>query len=377
MTGGTIAHHPASPLVNAATSPYRFDDVTRDSTPTFTGTAYPVATRVATFYSDGDLVGTDDALVGGGWEITSAQLDDGVHELKARASNASCRIPRWPRALGDDRYREPGRPERTSPPRERLRRPRGRRRHHYRQHTTLDNATQALTTGTFTARQSLLLADADDLLHDDRHAHDQLDPRLRGHQRPDADRDPLFRRLASSPTTPLTGSPAFHAKSWPALATWCDPDALVECRRLVHGDGRARHLPRSRRVSGRSSASAGPPPPTPSASCSRSTGRRGWRHAGLDLQCTSRRPSNRSRTASTASSRSRTTARAMPRPRARRSVDHARRVPARGRRARAPRRTRRRGGLCRGDDARRRLPADRRLRRHGHDRLERSDRGLF
>ncbi len=218
VTGGTIAYDDGVPVMNAATSPYRFDDVTRDSTPTFTGTADPVATRVD-LYSDGDLVGTDDALVGGGWEITSAQLDDGVHELKARASNASGTSPDGPAlsvtidtaspadpsvpdflASGDDGLADDDDITSVNTP-------------------LLDNATQALTTGTFTANSTEF----------------QLTPTIYSTMTdtPTISWTLVYEGISGRMLTGIrcsdgskltddnTNPAAFHAKSWPALATWC------------------------------------------------------------------------------------------------------------------------------------------------------------
>jgi hypothetical protein len=59
---------------------YDTDDVTADATPTLTGTVEPGADLVELFDGD-ELVGSDDDLGGGTWEVTSDPLDDGTHAL--------------------------------------------------------------------------------------------------------------------------------------------------------------------------------------------------------------------------------------------------------------------------------------------------------
>jgi hypothetical protein len=79
---------PSTPVLTAASDTGRSstDAITRDNTPTVTGTAAANAT-VALF--DGTTrVGSVTADTNGHWSITSALLNDGVHDLTATAANA-------------------------------------------------------------------------------------------------------------------------------------------------------------------------------------------------------------------------------------------------------------------------------------------------
>ena len=68
------------------TSQQSFDNVTSDTTPTFSGSVDASATAVD-LYADGNLVGTDTDVTGGPWSITSDALADGVHQMTVRARN--------------------------------------------------------------------------------------------------------------------------------------------------------------------------------------------------------------------------------------------------------------------------------------------------
>ncbi|HWO55931.1 MAG TPA: Ig-like domain-containing protein, partial [bacterium] len=63
------------------------DNITTDTTPTFTGTAEPGAT--VTLFSDGTPVGSAVAGGGGSWTITSSALTLGPHNITAQATDAA------------------------------------------------------------------------------------------------------------------------------------------------------------------------------------------------------------------------------------------------------------------------------------------------
>ena len=63
------------------------DDLTRDATPTFTGTAEPHAT--VTLYAGAAVVGSAVASYEGAWSITATELDDGQHVITARATDSA------------------------------------------------------------------------------------------------------------------------------------------------------------------------------------------------------------------------------------------------------------------------------------------------
>jgi RHS repeat-associated protein len=65
---------------------YSTDNVTADTTPTFSGTNDPTATSVE-LYDGTTLIGTDSTVSSGIWSITSSLLGDGVHSITAKAIN--------------------------------------------------------------------------------------------------------------------------------------------------------------------------------------------------------------------------------------------------------------------------------------------------
>ena len=61
------------------------DDITKDSTPTFTGDAETAS--IVTLYDDATEIGTD--VANSSWEITSSVLTDGSHTITAKATDAA------------------------------------------------------------------------------------------------------------------------------------------------------------------------------------------------------------------------------------------------------------------------------------------------
>jgi hypothetical protein len=61
------------------------DNITKNNTPTFSGTAAAGAT--ITLFADGNQVGTGTADAGGNWSVKSSLLTDGQHVMTATASN--------------------------------------------------------------------------------------------------------------------------------------------------------------------------------------------------------------------------------------------------------------------------------------------------
>ena len=66
---------------------YTSDNVTADTTPTFSGTVDPSAASVR-LYEGTTLLGTDTSVSTGTWQVTSSLLADGIHSITARAVSA-------------------------------------------------------------------------------------------------------------------------------------------------------------------------------------------------------------------------------------------------------------------------------------------------
>jgi hypothetical protein len=83
----TAPDAPSTPDMTAATDTGAADDddITSDTTPTFTGTAAPSST--VTLYSDGVAVGTTTADEDGNWSITPDELAEGPHTITATATD--------------------------------------------------------------------------------------------------------------------------------------------------------------------------------------------------------------------------------------------------------------------------------------------------
>ena len=76
-------------------APSLFDNVTRDDTPSFSGTTDPTATQVD-LYDGATLVGSDTTVASGTWNITTTVRPEGIHALTAIAVNASGSSPASP-----------------------------------------------------------------------------------------------------------------------------------------------------------------------------------------------------------------------------------------------------------------------------------------
>jgi hypothetical protein len=77
---------------------FTFDNVTRVSTPTFTGSA-EAGTTVRLYSHIAGLIGTTTADAGGAWTITSITLSDGVHQITATATDAEGNVSNTSNAL--------------------------------------------------------------------------------------------------------------------------------------------------------------------------------------------------------------------------------------------------------------------------------------
>lgn len=86
----TAPSAPATPDMTSGTDSGRAstDDVTRDTTPTFTGTAEANST-VTLLDSDGTTVLGTATATGGNWSITATALSEGSHAITARATDAA------------------------------------------------------------------------------------------------------------------------------------------------------------------------------------------------------------------------------------------------------------------------------------------------
>jgi len=92
IISGSYTYDDGVIVTDATTSPYLFDNVTSDSTPTFSGTNDPLATGVE-LYDGAILVGSDATVSSGSWTITASALSDGVHSITAKALNAGGSSP--------------------------------------------------------------------------------------------------------------------------------------------------------------------------------------------------------------------------------------------------------------------------------------------
>ena len=81
---------PSAPVMTAAsdTGTSNSDNITGNTTPTFTGTAEAGAT-VTLYDSDGTTVLGSAVATGGNWSITTTALSDGVHTVTARATDVA------------------------------------------------------------------------------------------------------------------------------------------------------------------------------------------------------------------------------------------------------------------------------------------------
>ena len=80
---------PSAPDLEAASDSgaSNSDNVTNDTTPTFSGTAEPGAT--VSVYDGAVLLGTTVATAGGTWSFTSGALAEGPHSISATATDAA------------------------------------------------------------------------------------------------------------------------------------------------------------------------------------------------------------------------------------------------------------------------------------------------
>ena len=96
---------PSAPDLDAASDSgaSNSDNVTNDTTPTFSGTAEPGAT--VSVYDGAVLLGTTVATAGGTWSFTSGALAEGPHSISATATDAAGNVsPASARARDHDRY---------------------------------------------------------------------------------------------------------------------------------------------------------------------------------------------------------------------------------------------------------------------------------
>ncbi|MCQ4225961.1 Ig-like domain-containing protein [Stutzerimonas stutzeri] len=89
LIDGIAPAAPAAPMLHAAsdTGSSNSDRITRDSTPTFTGTAEAGSTVL--LYAGATVIGSAAADGSGNWEITGSALADGAHTLTAQAIDAA------------------------------------------------------------------------------------------------------------------------------------------------------------------------------------------------------------------------------------------------------------------------------------------------
>ena len=89
ITGATPPPVPSAPALAAAsdTGVSNSDRITKDTTPTFSGTAQ--AGTTVTLLANGDIVGSAITSGAGAWTITSSALTDGVYAFTANASTAT------------------------------------------------------------------------------------------------------------------------------------------------------------------------------------------------------------------------------------------------------------------------------------------------
>jgi hypothetical protein len=95
INSGTYAYDDGVVGLYPDNSPYHFDDVTRDDTPSFSGTYTGTVTRVE-LYDGTTLVGTDAAPADGVWHITASARPDGERDFTVKAVNGSAVGPAGP-----------------------------------------------------------------------------------------------------------------------------------------------------------------------------------------------------------------------------------------------------------------------------------------